>query len=197
MPSLLYDLPTPQVMLLLIVAFVGGTWLGTFLVRPILRLLALSQPDWNGLVGAGLSCFGVFYGLLLGLLAVSAYQNQAQVGSLVTREGLLVAGLYADLADIYPQGFAAALQADLKDYCLAAIEQDWPEQRAGRFPTAGTQAIRVFLKQIRSFEPKSQREVILHDKVLDLVERVLEVRRERLYSVTVGLPGPMWFVVLI
>jgi hypothetical protein len=197
MPDWLYDLPIPQIMLLMIIVFVGGTWLGAFLVRPILRLLALSQADWNELVSAGLSCFGVFYGLLLGLLAVAAFQNQSQVQNLVSREALSLGGLYVDLADVYPQDVAAALQADLKEYCLVTIEKDWPEQRKGRIPAAGTQAMRRLLNRIRSFEPRSEREGILHEKVLGLVEAVRDTRRERLYSVTVGLPGTMWYVVMI
>jgi hypothetical protein len=153
MPDWLHDPSIPQIMLLMIIVFVGGTWLGTLLVRPFLRLLALSQSDWNGLVGAGLSCFGVFYGLLLGLLAVAAYQNQSQVQNLVSRERLSLDGLYLDLGDVYPQDFAAMLQADLKEYCHVTIEKDWPEPKKGRIPAAGTQAMSSLLTRIRSSNP--------------------------------------------
>src|SRR5262249_44449743 len=105
--------------------------------------------------------------------------------------------LYLDLRDVYPPDAAAALQADLREYCLVTIEKDWPEQRNGRIPVAGTRAMSRLLKRIRSFEPKSEREVILHEKVLGLVDEVRAIRRERLYSVTVGLPGTLWYVVLI
>jgi hypothetical protein len=48
MPDWLFDLSIWQAMMLSVVLFVGGTWAGVVLVRPILRLFALKQADWPG-----------------------------------------------------------------------------------------------------------------------------------------------------
>ena len=197
MPAWLYELSVPQVMVLMISTFIGGTWLGAILIRPILNLFALRQSDWNGLVSAVLSCFGVFYGLLLGLLAVAAYQNQSEVDDLISGEALIIAGLYGELADIYPESLATELRADLKEYCRVTIEKDWPQQRKGAMPQAGSAVLRKFLKRLRAFEPKSPREIIWHESVIASVEKARDLRRARLYSVATGLPGTLWYVVLI
>jgi hypothetical protein len=43
----------------------------------------------------------VFYGLLLGLIAVTAYQNVADAGANVTREAAALSALYEDVSH-YP-----------------------------------------------------------------------------------------------
>lgn len=197
MPDWLYDLTISQVMLFMIVVFVGGTWLGAMLLRPILRLFALKQPEWNGLVSAVLSCFGIFYGLLLGLLTVAAYQNQSRVDDLVSGEALMIAGVYGELVDVYPKEFASELQADLKEYCQVTIETDWPLQQKGTIPMAGSAAMRKFLHRLRTFEPKTGRETNLHQLVIGQVEKFRDLRRARVNSVKVGLPGSLWYVVVI
>lgn len=197
MPDWIFEQTALHVMLLAILVFVGGTWLGVLLIRPILRFFALKQADWNGLVSAVLSCFGVFYGLLLGLLAVAAYQNQTDVEKLVSGEALVLAGVYGELVDVYPETLAAELQGDLKQYCLVTIEKDWPQQQKGKMPMAGSVAMRSFLKRLRAFEPKTERESTLHKTVIDTVEKARDLRRERVYSAGIGLPGILWYVVLI
>ncbi|WP_165073131.1 bestrophin-like domain [Paludisphaera rhizosphaerae] len=197
MPDWLFDHHVGTIMLLMMVVFVGGTWLGAILIRPLLRLLALKQPEWNGLVSAALSCFGVFYGLLLGLLAVAAYQNRSDVGDSVAGEALTWAGLLDEFEDVYPVELASNIKSDLQEYLRVTIEEDWPEQQAGRIPTAGSNALRKLLKRLRTFTPTNERETILHEKVLDLLEVARSFRRTRLYSVTIGLPGVLWYVVII
>jgi len=45
--------------------FIAFSWLGTILARPILRTFVKQRDSVNDLVGYILSCFGVFYGLIL------------------------------------------------------------------------------------------------------------------------------------
>ena len=75
----LYDMPTSAMVTLFSVIFVGFTWLGAMFIRPFLRLLLRSQPGINDIVGYVLSSHCVFFGLLLGLLAVGTYQNMSDM----------------------------------------------------------------------------------------------------------------------
>jgi hypothetical protein len=196
-PDWFYGRPTLEVMLTTVLVSVLGTWVGAVFLRPVLKLFALRQADWNGLVSAVLSCFGIFYGLLLGLLAVAAYQNYAQIEDLVSNEALALGGLYQEIQDVYPEPVALQLQADLKEYLRTTIEDDWPRQQRGEIPQAGTAALRTFLKRLRAYEPLSDTESIWHQSVIGSVEKTRELRRGRLYSVQTGLPGTMWCVVLL
>ena len=82
----LYDVPHLRLAMLFVGVFVGFYWIGSILVRPILRQFIRNTPGQNDIVGYILSCFCVFYGLLLGLIAVTAYQNVSDAGENVTRD---------------------------------------------------------------------------------------------------------------
>jgi hypothetical protein len=77
----IYDISTERLAVLMTVVFVGFSWLGAIVIRPILRIFVRSSAGTNDVVGYVLSCFCVFYGLLLGLIAVAAYQDPSQVES--------------------------------------------------------------------------------------------------------------------
>jgi hypothetical protein len=85
----IYDISTETFAVFMTVLFVGFSWCGTIVIRPILRIFVRSAAGTNGIVGYILSCFCVFYGLLLGLIAVAAYQNYADVDSVVQSEAAI------------------------------------------------------------------------------------------------------------
>ena len=93
----LYDVPQVRLTALFIGVFVGFYWLGSIIVRPILRQFVKRTPGSNDIVGYVLSCFCVFYGLLLGLIAVTAYQNVSDAGANVTREVAALSALYEEI----------------------------------------------------------------------------------------------------
>jgi hypothetical protein len=78
----IYDLSTPAMAGWFALVFVGFSWIGAVLVRPLLMQFVRARLGaTNDSVGYLLSCYSVFYGLLLGLLAVAAYQNYRKSNS--------------------------------------------------------------------------------------------------------------------
>jgi hypothetical protein len=197
MPDWLYGLSAPQVMILLLVLFVGGTCLGAVFLRPHLLRFAKRENDWNSVVSAVLSCFGVFYGLLLGLLAVAAYENRSGVEDVVTREGLYLLGFYSDLDATYPPEVAEELRVLLREYVSTTIEQDWPAQCRGEIPNEGSRVVVRINQRLRSYAPRDERERLVHQQELHSWDQPRELRRQRLYAVSTGLPDILWYVVLL
>jgi hypothetical protein len=92
-------------------------WLGVIFVKPFLRLLIGRQPGINDLVFHTTSGFSLFYGLLLGLLTVAAYQNLEEVRQHVFGEASSLASLYRDVS-FYPEPLGSELRELLTDYTL-------------------------------------------------------------------------------
>ncbi|MFN5299551.1 MAG: hypothetical protein ACK5HA_14700 [Planctomycetaceae bacterium] len=191
-----YDLPTWQFGLLTTVSFVLLHWVGVIFVRPLLRLFVRSTPGLNDVVGYILSCFCVFYGLLLGLIAVTAYQNSAQTEATVTREAAALSALYEDVGG-YPQPHAQNLRWLLRDYTRHTIRYAWPLQRRGITPVEGGIRVAAFEEALHKFEPQTPGQQVLHAESLRMFNNFLEHRRMRLLAVTTGIPPVMWFVVAI
>lgn len=82
----IHDIPTWQIAALFSILFAASTWLGIISVSPILKIWFHSHPGINDLVDCS---FGVFYGLLPGLLAVAIYQNASSVEDTVQRERMV------------------------------------------------------------------------------------------------------------
>lgn len=110
----LYNLSGIQLATLVCTVFVLFTWVGAIFIRPFFRLLVRSQPDLNTVLGNIVSMYGIFYGILMGLLAVSAYQNKATVEKSIMAEGTAVLALFRNVT-AYPEEARIPLQEALRD----------------------------------------------------------------------------------
>ena len=192
----LYDVPQGRLTALFIAAFVGFYWLGSIVVRPILRQFVKRTPGSNDIVGYVLSCFCVFYGLLLGLIAVTAYQNVADAGANVTREASALAALYEDVSR-YPEPHSQNLRWLLRDYTRYVIKYAWPLQQQGVVPQEGTIRADAFHDRLLEFQPQTPAEEIIHAEALRQLNEFLECRQMRLFSVRSSLPASMWWVMIL
>ena len=192
----LYDVPPARLSLLFIAAFVGFYWLGSIFVRPILRQFVRNTPGANDIVGYVLSCFCVFYGLLLGLIAVTAYQNVSDAGANVAREAAALSALYEDVSQ-YPDPHGQNLRWLLRDYTRYVIKYAWPLQKRGIVPEEGTIRAEAFHDRLLEFQPQTPAQEIIHAEALRQFNTFLEWRRLRLFSVKSSLPSTMWYVMIL
>ena len=138
----------------------------------------------------------MLYGLLVGLLAVSAYQNFAGASDIVTKEASSLAALYRDL-QAYPQPIKGRLQNDIRKYTRFVIDRAWPDQQRGVIPTEGTHRMTQIIGDLMSFEPTKKSEEIAHAEAYQQLNAYTELRRSRLANVTTGIPGVFWWVVAL
>jgi hypothetical protein len=192
----IYDIPTWELAVLFAVIFVGVTWLGIVLTRPHVRRWVEPQADWNEVMSNVLSCHGVLYGILLGLIAVGTYQNYSDVEQTVDREASALAALGRDVSS-YPETIRGELQALLREYCRYVIEEAWPIQRRGMIPEGGTARVSAFQQKLMTFEPATKGQEILHAATVHQFNSFVEIRRQRLHHVTTGLPAVLWYVVAV
>jgi hypothetical protein len=190
----IYDIPSWSLALLFAVFFVGVTCLGIVLTRSHVRRWVKPQEDWNEVMGYVLSCHGVLYGILLGLIAVGTYQNLSDVEETVGREASALAALDRDVSS-YPDPIRVELRELLGEYCRFVIEEAWPAQRRGIIPEGGTARVSAFQRKLMTFEPATKGQEALHAATLHQFNLFVEVRRERLHHVTTGLPPVLWYVV--
>jgi hypothetical protein len=192
----IYDIPTTTLALYFAVVFIGGTWAAIFLVSPILRFLVKSQEGINDFVGYALGAFGVFYGLLLGLLAVSSYENTSELDGIVASEAAALAGLWRDV-DNYPEPVRTNLQGKLRIYTANLVDGEWPAQRRGTMDPAGVKLASSFQKDLCLFNPGNASQEILHAETMRAFNTMVEFRSKRIQNTNSGIPPVMWWVVMI
>lgn len=132
----IYDLPTWQFGLGTIALFtlisVGGLSLTRTRIYNKFRISDGSNETVNGFF-AGV---GVIYGLLVGLVAVAAWDNYQSVDSIASKESASIAALYRDISTL-EQPSKGKLQAQLRDYLDFVIQVAWPAHKRGERPRYG------------------------------------------------------------
>ena len=192
----IYNLPLTTTIILTAVIFVGYCWLGCIVLRPFLRLFVKNVTGSNEVVGSVLSCFGVFYGLLLGLIAVASYQNLSEVEKNVAREVASLDALYQDVGT-YPAPHGQNLRWLLREYCRFVFKYAWDDYSDGVIPNGEQTRIAAFHERLLAFEPQTESQKIVHAETIRQFNVFLENHRVRENAVTTGIPPVMWFVVLV
>lgn len=177
--------------------FVGLTWFGILIIKPIfLRRWLRRQAGSNDLVNYASAGFSLFYGLLLGLLAVAAFNNVSSVEASVDREAASIATLYR-LMGAYPEPLRSDTQYLLRDYTQYVIHKDWPSHQQGKVWNGGALRLQVIGQGLISYEPERHSQVILQEQSIRALNDINTARQERLTGVTTQINGVLWYVVII
>jgi hypothetical protein len=192
----IYDFSNALLCVLIVAIFVGLALVGLFVTRPIVGRLVGRSPKHNDVVSFFFASLGVFYGLALGLIAVATWENYTEIDGVVSTEAAAVASFYRDL-DGYPKPLRARLEGMMREYTRIVIDKEWPAHKRGVALEDGDTVLDRLENEVMEFEPKSEREKIVHAEALRSLDTVLEQRRMRLQAVSTGLPAALWAVVLV
>jgi hypothetical protein len=191
----IYDLHNFALCALILGTFLVVSLLGLVLTRPIVRRLLDNSGKHNDIVSYFFAGIGVFYGLALGLIAVATWESYSQVDGVVSTEAAAVASLYRDL-DGYPQPLRGDAERMLREYTRTVIDKEWPAHKQGVALEDGDVSLDKLENAVMAFEPKTERDKIIHAAVIRSLDTVVDQRRLRLEAVGTGLPIALWSVVL-
>jgi hypothetical protein len=191
-----WGLPTWLVGIVILAAFAGGALAGFAVSRQWSRRRGLHALVDNGVIGWIFSAILGIYAIAIGLIAVATWGNASEASNVASQEAAAVAAFYRDVGG-YPQPLRGALQKLVRDYTDAVIEVDWPLQRRGEVPSAGTRIIDEIARQMYAFEPTTSGQSVIHAEVLDSFNQIVEWRRQRLAAVEYAVPRTLWGVVLV
>ena len=138
----------------------------------------------------------IIYGLVVALLAIAVWEKNAEATRIVSAEAAAVAALYRDVRG-YPEPLRTRLRSELKDYTEYTIREAWPLQRRGRIPEGGLARMDRFEGELQGYEPTTLGQLAHHQRTLDALNTMIQNRRQRLEFVMIGLPAPMWAVILV
>ena len=194
----IFSLPIESLTVLTAIFFVGTYWIGCILFRPVLRIFVRSGGGENDIVGHVLSAFGVFYGLLLSLIAVAAHQHLNQVDADAKAEAAALFALHRVVLE-FPEPQRSQLCSHLQEYCRFVIDEEWPLMRKGEVPATATgyAMIQSIRKGLLAFEPQTKREELLHNEAIDYLKEIFVRGRLRRYAAQSGIPAVMWYVVIV
>ncbi|MQY21090.1 hypothetical protein NRB20_41990 [Nocardia sp. RB20] len=192
----LNDLPVWLGFLIVTGTLVVVTCAGIALLRPFVLKVFGPEPGRNEQVTMVLTVGGVFYGLLLGLVAAATYQAYDSAQDLVSSEAAAVGTLYREVS-AYPEPERVVLQQDLVDYTNNLLTVAFPDLRAGQDPPGGTAIVGRFQQHLLAFEPRTRTQEIVHTAAIEQFAKFDDQRRERINATAGGLPDVLWGVIVL
>ena len=163
--------------------------------RHVLHRLRFRDIEWY-LPGAMVPTIMVFYGIVMGLISVHAWQGNQDAQAIASREATALAMLYRDVSE-YPEPQRQELQNGIREYVEYVIREAWPLQRKGHIPAGGVEMVDRIQRTLMSFEPATEAQKLLAAEALRAYNGMVEARRMRLDAVRIHLPAQMWYVILI
>lgn len=192
----IYDLPTWLLGLLIVFTFVLISLLGLIASRHgIARYFRLSD-ETNEPVNGFFAGVGVMYSLLLGLVAVAAWQNYDSANAVASKEAALVGALYRDVC-AFPEPERHKLQDNLEKYLHFVVEVAFPAHQRGEVQTGGTILLSEFQGILTAIQPTSVNQQVMLAEAYAAFNKVVDARRIRMDSVNSGIPSVFWVVILV
>jgi len=180
--------------------FVGGFVVVSCLVvvglRPVVRKIVDDVEQWDRVLGHVIGTFGVFFGILLALVAVSVYENYADTREAALHEAGQVTALYRGTTGL-PDEVAEPIEASIKEYLQAVVEEDWPDQRRGELPDGSLRLINQIEEEIHEYQPEGLQQLAEFQQLLATFDDVVETRRVRIDATTLELPLLFWISIWV
>ncbi|MGW0737817.1 bestrophin-like domain [Streptomyces sp. NPDC002851] len=187
----------------------GTTWAqalvltGGFLAFGLVGLLLRSRvrkwfgkdPEHNDRVTFLIEVVGLFYGLLVGLVAVGAYDHYVEVKKLVNQEASQLTTVYR-AGQAFPNSRRCRIQSQVRNYAENVVDEVWPKQRLGEIEEDRGRLDAVF-ESIMFYEPKNTQEENAQSAALDAFNEYNNLRRERQGEVDIGLLPELYVVLFL
>lgn len=192
----LVSLPSVVLFLLLIAVAIVVAVGGLFLTRPIAHRLQKHSADETEFVGAFIQGTGALYGILLGLVAVAAWNDYKAAEDLASHEAAAMGAFYADVSGLKDPA-RDELKALTRDYVAYTIDVAWPAQRIGQNAPLSNAYMRTIRRVLHAYEPATAGQANLHAEALRKMNELIELRRKRVETIYAALPNEVWAMVLI
>jgi Protein of unknown function (DUF4239) len=192
----IYELPNWLFFTLTVGFFVLFSLLGTLFLGSHLEAYFGLTEKTNDIVGHFLSMSGVFYGITLGLIAVSTYETFNTADASVTNEANALNTLYR-ATNLFERPDKKEMRLTLKKYAKYMAKDGWALQRQGIVPTGLSAIVDTFQKELMDYQLITDKDKIIFEEVLKQFNELSERRRLRVANVTAGLPGTIWVILLL
>lgn len=194
--DLIQNYPSQIIAIIVGVIFMVISSIGTICFHIFIRKRFNISISFNELIGITLDGFLALYGILLGLLAVGAYENLNSMNDIVSKEASNISVIYRDFSG-YPEPIRGELEEQLHNYAHEIVHRSWPEQARHIIPTGEAKYIDKLFDILVSFKPKDKGEEILHAQTLDQFNKLMESRRGRIDSLDSKIPDILWWLVIM
>ncbi|HVG45302.1 MAG TPA: hypothetical protein VM890_11245 [Longimicrobium sp.] len=189
----IYDLPLwalcAMVLMLTVLYAVGA-------VLAVRRLRWRLDVDDNATAAALHAFIGVLYAVALGLLVVSAQDDNSDVRRAVSTEANATGNLFRVTGGLEPAS-RLRLRREIAEYVRLVVDDEWPATQHARASAPTWRAMDRLAADVYTFVPATPREERVYPQLVGEMEEVLDARRDRLHMGEEGVGAVTWTIILL
>jgi Protein of unknown function (DUF4239) len=164
---------------------------GPLIVRRYVPLERLR--DNNEVAGFKFATVGVIYAVLLAFAILVVWERFNQADNEVASEAAAAATVFRLAQGLDPEHGAAVRKATT-DYLKEAVAKDWPAMSQGTSSREVTIALSGIYDAVLKFHQVGTFESLIVAEILRNVDRISQMRRQRLVAASGIVPGIIWAV---
>ncbi|MFE9257767.1 hypothetical protein [Streptomyces sp. NPDC006879] len=140
---------------------------------------------------------GVIYAIVLGLAIAGAWETRGSAQAYVAQEAQALHEVSVR-SEVYPPAVRTRVQADLDAYLHHVVTDEWHAMAdRGEVTERGGELLERLRRTVRDYEPRTELEGQAYQPLVDQVALVDEARMGRADSAGSGMPGVVWFGLLV
>lgn len=175
----------------------GGVAVALVLVA-ITRLLFGQEVlrEAHGVTGNLLAVTGTLYAVTLGLIVVDAMTRFERAIDTVQQESSSALESF-QLALRLPEPYRSRVQGCCRDYVDAVVSREWKAMAEYRHSPEARTAMIAITRSLDGYEPQTAAEQAVFPLLLDKLSELWHHRRERIGTVSSGIPAVEWLALLL
>jgi hypothetical protein len=176
----------------------GATYLavaGALAFRRLRKKVSANEEQFQSMADPMLNVVATLFSILLGFLVAGAMDKYNSTQEQCETEALKLADVYS-LARGIDDKNKKILQDSCREYCQIMINEEWPkmaEQKTS--PHIWPVSLKIWDVAL-AYQPSSNREVDIHESLLEAVRELGEARRSRIVAMRERLSPALWIVVI-
>jgi hypothetical protein len=181
----------------LLFAAVGASLIAVLVsVVLVRRIVPSTREGYHAEISAPmLGVVAALFGLLLAFVIIIAYQNFLAAQANLSREADSLSSIVRDSA-AFPEPARSNVVGAVGTYVHAVVDDEWPSMKKGNDNVLAWNGLDSIFTAFLTVKPKSPAATSFYDDAVTQLNATLAARRDRLQSVSGGIPGPIFFLIL-
>jgi hypothetical protein len=150
----------------------------------------------NDLAGFTIAVIGVLYAVLLAFIAIATWETFSKASDLVEAESDYAGGIYLDTKGL-PDAKGKPIRDATARYVSVVINEEWPDQRAGKIPEQGWRPLREIDSAIGMIKPENLGEAVIEAELFRAWNELYQTRSSRISAVQGHVPSVVWWIIFV
>jgi hypothetical protein len=151
--------------------------------------------EHNEVAGFVLAIVAVLYAVILGFVTIVVWEHFDQTDQRARAEVDAATDVWR-LSRHLPSPIAQRLHDDVGRYATSVSTDEWPNMRNGGNPKTQAAILRL-IDDVAGFDARGEQQGNVQNRLLDRVQVVADLRRDRTYDIGSGVPGVLWLALLL